>query len=171
MKKNILLVVAIVCSTLSGMAQKGPKEERNSPPAKVSAVAAKSIISIDYSQPAVKDRKIWGSLVPYNQVWRAGANEATTFETQKDIKVNGNALPAGKYRFHIIPTEKEWTVIFNKQTESVGSFKYDESQDQLRVVVQPNKVKKLKERLTYYIENQSVILNWEYVELVLQITQ
>ena len=71
-------------------------------------------ITVKYGSPSVKARQIWGALVPFNQVWRAGANEATTFETDKDLMIEGSKLPAGKYSFFVIPNDKECIVIFNK---------------------------------------------------------
>lgn len=170
MKKALVILIALVFSTQL-FAQKGPKEDRNSPPAKVSAVAAKSIITIDYSQPYVKGRKVWGGIVPLDSVWRTGANEATTFETSREIRVNGNVLPAGKYSLFTIPSADEWTVIFNKQAEQWGSKSYDVKQDQLRFKVKPGKTKSLQEQLVFYIENNLVLLKWENTELVLNITK
>lgn len=94
-------------------------------------------ITIVYSRPGVKGRKIWGGLEPYGKVWRAGANENTTFEASKDILVNGQKLPAGKYGLHMIPGEKEWTIIFNKDNAAWGSFSYDQNKDALRISVTP----------------------------------
>ena len=88
-------------------------------PASPAAIATGKInganITIKYSSPSVKGRKIWGELVPFDKVWRAGANEATTFETDKDLIVEGLKLPAGKYSFFVIPNEKECILIFNKE--------------------------------------------------------
>src|SRR6185312_17306339 len=98
MRTRFFLMSAFALLTLvttSAIAQ--DKKTRTSPPATATGTIAGSTITINYSQPSVKGRKIWGELVPYNQVWRTGANEATTFETSKAIKVEGAALPAGKY--------------------------------------------------------------------------
>ena len=97
-------------------------------------------ITIKYGSPSVKERQIWGALVPFNQVWRAGANEATTFETDKELMIEGSKLPAGKYSFFVIPNENESIVIFNKVAKQWGSGKYDEKEDQLRVKVKPEAV-------------------------------
>lgn len=108
-------------------------------------------ITIVYSRPGVKGRKIWGELVPYGMApgdkssknkpypWRAGANENTTIEFNKDILVEGQKLPAGKYGIHMIPTEKEWTIIFSKNSTAMGSYSYDPAEDALRVTVTPVK--------------------------------
>jgi len=106
-------------------------------------------ITISYSRPGVKGRKIWGDLVPYGMApgnraskdkpfpWRAGANEVTTIEFSKDVMVQGNKLPAGKYGIHMIPSEKDWIVIFSKNPASWGSYTYSEAEDALRVTVTP----------------------------------
>ena len=118
-------------------------------------------IAINYSSPSVKERKIWGGLVPFNEVWRAGANEATTFETTKEITVEGSKLPAGKYSFFVIPNEKECIIIFNKQANQWGSGKYNEKEDQLRVTVKPQVTKSSAEKLMYTVAKNKVVLSWE----------
>lgn len=119
-------------------------------------------ITINYSSPAVKGRVIWGDLVPVGQVWRAGANDATTFETSKDIKVQGQTLPAGKYSLFLIPNEGESILIFNKVAKQWGAYSYDESQDALRVNVPSNLGNTMEERLVYEIKPDGVELRWEY---------
>lgn len=94
-------------------------------------------ISIVYHSPAVNGRKIWGELVPYGQVWRAGANENTTISFTDNVTINGSALAAGTYGLHMIPGEKEWVVIFSKDHTSWGSYFYKESEDALRVKASP----------------------------------
>jgi len=108
-------------------------------------------ITITYCRPGVKGRKIWGELVPYGLApgnkyskdkpypWRAGANENTTIAFNKDILIEGQKLPAGKYGIHMIPTEKDWTIIFSKKNDAWGSFSYDVADDALRVTVTPVK--------------------------------
>src|ERR1700740_1063096 len=92
-------------STLSAQ---GDKSTRPSPPATATGKVNGATITIDYSSPAVKGRKIWGELVPYDKVWRTGANEATLFKTDKKIKVEGKSLPAGRYSVYTVPGEKAW---------------------------------------------------------------
>jgi hypothetical protein len=94
-------------------------------------------VTITYSRPGVKDRKIWGGLVPYGAVWRTGANSATTFQVSEDVVVEGQPLPAGTYSLHTIPGEKEWTLIFNKEANQWGSYSYDAAKDAVRVKVTP----------------------------------
>ena len=112
-------------------------------------LGADTDITIDYSRPGVKGRKIWGELVPYGLApgnkysnekpypWRAGANENTTIEINKDILIEGSRLPAGKYGIHMIPGEKEWVVIFSKNNSSWGSYTYNQEEDALRITVKP----------------------------------
>ncbi len=118
-------------------------------------------ISINYGSPAVKERKIWGGLVPFDKVWRAGANDATTFETDKELTVEGKKLPAGKYSFFIIPNEKECVIIFNTEAKQWGAYKYDQSKDQLRVTVKQKTTDSSTERLVYTIDKNAVIVSWE----------
>jgi Protein of unknown function (DUF2911) len=94
-------------------------------------------MTITYSRPGVKGRKIWGALVPYGQVWRTGANEATTIQFSDDVTINGQKLPAGTYSLHSIPGEKEWTLIFNSVSNQWGSYSYDATKDTLRVKATP----------------------------------
>jgi len=123
-------------------------------------------IKINYGSPAVKGRKIWGDLVPYNAIWRTGANEATTFETSKDVNIGGKLLHAGKYSVFTVPGEKEWKVIFNSETtqwgiKDDGSANDDPSKDVLTVIVKPEKAKEFKERLTFVVADKGFSLLWE----------
>ena len=122
-------------------------------------------ISIDYHRPLVKGRKIWGGLVPYNEVWRAGANENTTISFSDNVKINGFDLPAGKYGLHMIPAENEWTIIFSKDNAAWGSFFYNPNHDALRMKVKPQTADFI-EALTYSFTNPAansveVNLHWE----------
>ncbi|AYA38753.1 DUF2911 domain-containing protein [Hymenobacter oligotrophus] len=135
-----------------------------SPAATATGKAGSANVAIKYSSPAVKGRRIWGELVPYNQVWRAGANEATTVSFDKSVTVEGKQLPAGTYAFFVIPTEQAWTVIFNKHAKQWGAFDYDDRHDALRVTVTPRKAA-MMERLTYTVTSPGVVLRWENMEL------
>ena len=117
----------------------------------------------------VKGRKIWGALVPFGKIWRAGANEATTFETDKDLIVGEKKLPAGKYSLFIIPNEKKCIVIFNKKANQWGAYNYDQDLDQVRVEVSPNKQPKSTEKLLFLVKNNIVALFWDNWEIALQI--
>lgn len=146
-------------------------QNRSSPAATATGKIGDATVTVNYSSPSVKGRTIWGELVPYGQVWRAGANEATTIETDKDIKVEDKTLPAGKYAFFAIPGEKEWTIIFNKEAKQWGAFKYDQSKDALRVSVKPDKSKSFNERLTYHFTKEGLVLDWENVEVEIEMEQ
>ena len=153
MKRKVflgLVVVLAVGLALSSTAFAQEKKVRLSLHASVSqTLGVETEITFDYSRPGVKGRKIWGELVPYGLApgneysegkpfpWRAGANEKTTIALSGDVTVDGKPLPAGKYSIHMIPSEKDWIVIFNKVSEGWGSFDYDEAQDALRVTVTP----------------------------------
>ena len=154
----------------SAISAQDNKANRPSPPATATGKAGGATITVDYSSPSVKGRQIWGSLVPYDKVWRAGANEATIFSTDKDIKVEGKMLKAGKYSLYAIPGEKEWTFIFNSQTgqwgvKMDGSTTEDPAKDVLRVTVKPKKSKSFNERMTYVVDKEGFALLWENLEV------
>jgi hypothetical protein len=124
-------------------------------------------VTINYHRPMVNKRKVWGSLVPYGQVWRAGANENTTIEFTDSVNIEGKPLPKGTYGLHMIPGENEWTVIFSKNSTSWGSFTYDPAEDALRVTVKPQTAD-FHEALTYDFDDVNpdssvVTLRWEKV--------
>ena len=142
------------------------KSKRASPPETATGTVAGSTITINYSSPAVKGRKIWGGLVPYDQVWRTGANEATLFTTDKDIMIEGKSLPAGKYSIYTIPKENEWVWIFNSQTGQWGikdeeHTSEDPSKDVLRVTVKPQKSSAFNERMKFDVNKGGFVLEWE----------
>jgi hypothetical protein len=143
-------------------------------------------INISYSRPGVKGRKIWGGLVPYGLApgnseshnnpfpWRGGANECTTIEFSKDVTVNGNKLPAGKYSMQFIPSSKDWVVIFNKNTKLWGSFDYDKKDDALRINVTPVEAP-FQEWLSYGFDNLAgtsctAYLRWEKLKVPFNIS-
>jgi tetratricopeptide (TPR) repeat protein len=122
-------------------------------------------ITIKYHRPGVNNREVWGKLVPYNVVWRAGANENTTISFSDPVKIQGKELSAGTYGLHMIPTKNEWTIIFSNNSWSWGSFFYDEKEDALRITVKPVSSEN-EEWLSYTFENPSrnsvtAIMKWE----------
>ena len=155
-KKIYLIFIALVTATFVNAQNK---------PASPASVATGEIngatISISYSSPSVKGRKIWGELVSFDKVWRAGANDATTFETNTDLIIEGSKLVAGKYSFFVIPNEKECVLIFNKEAKQWGTYNYNKKEDQLRVTVKQNISDTNSERLVYTINKNSVVLSWE----------
>ncbi len=162
--KTMFILMATVGISIAAFSQT-PKP-RLSQPESVTGKLTNANITIDYSSPSVNGRKIWGCLVPYDSVWRAGANEATTFETDKDIYIAGGLLPAGKYGFFLIPKQNgKWTAVFNKVWKQWGSFKYDATQDQLRVEVTPETLKNNQEMLVYNINTTGFSLDWEMLSI------
>lgn len=155
-RKIHLLFVAFLAMTFVN-AQNKPASPASSATGKINGAN----ISINYCSPSVKGRVIWGELVPFGKVWRAGANEATTFETDKEISIEGQKLPAGKYSFFVIPNEKECVLIFNKEAKQWGAYKYKESEDQLRVTVKQKMADSNTESLVYAINKNSIVLSWE----------
>jgi hypothetical protein len=146
------------------------KAKRPSPPATASASVGTAKVTIDYSRPAVKGRKVWGEMVPMGQVWRTGANEATTFETDKPLMVEGKELPAGKYALFTIPGEKEWTIIFNKEAKQWGAYQYKADKDALRVTVKPKKADAFAEQLTFAVNaNGNVDFMWENLQVTFKV--
>lgn len=138
------------------------KSERPSPPAKATATVGQLTISIDYSSPAVKGRTVWGGLVPYGDIWRTGANEASIFEVNQNVTVNGENLPAGKYALFTIPAQGEWIVIFNTVWDQWGSYNYEESKDALRIAMPAVNEAESKERLEFQIDDQGLVrFQWE----------
>jgi len=134
-KSLLILILAFVFSGI--VSAQNLILPRVSPQSSVSQKIGLTEIRVNYSRPAVKGRKILGELVPYNIVWRAGANENTTISFSDDVTIEGAKLPSGVYGFHTIPGEDEWILIFNKVNTAWGSFFYDENEDALRVRVKP----------------------------------
>jgi hypothetical protein len=123
-------------------------------------------ITINYHRPLVNRRKIWGGLVPYGKVWRAGANENTTIEFSDPVSVEGKPLAKGIYGLHMIPNLDSWTVIFSKTNTGWGSYSYKEDEDALRVNVKPRPLAEMKEALEFEFEDlkpdsTAVTLKWE----------
>lgn len=168
MKKTGVLgtFTLVVCALLfSVKGVNGQAKPVASPADSVSGKIGKATIEIKYSSPSVKGRKIWGELVPFDKVWRAGANKATTLTTSEDIRIEGKPLTAGTYALFMIPTALNWTVIFNKTSDQWGAYKYEEGQDALRVSVKPKKVSSPKEQLRYVINKNGFVLQWENIEV------
>lgn len=160
--KSLLIMFATLLITTFVAAQQD-KNSRPSPPANTKmALAGGKVVSIDYSQPSVKGRTIGKDLEPINgQVWRTGANEATVFEVNKDVKIEGKKLPAGKYGLFTISGDNEWTIIFSKNWNQWGAFNYKVSEDALRVKVKPSKAKAFSEKMTFTISDKGkVSLLW-----------
>lgn len=161
MKKIVALTLFVSLFTTVTVSAQQDKSKRQSPPAIAKeTLSSGTTVSIDYSQPSVKGRKIGEEIAPFGKVWRTGANEATAFEVSKAVKVEGKALAAGKYGLYSIPGEKEWTIIFNKKWEQSGT-QYSEAEDALRVTVKPGKSPNFVEKFTITISKAGkVTLLW-----------
>lgn len=157
--KLTFLSVLLVCFALSNAnSQDKPKP---SPAATAEGKIAGADVKIDYHQPSAKGRKIMNDLVPFGKVWRTGANDATTIEISEDVKVEGKALPKGKYSLFTIPGEKDWVIIFNKTAKQWGAYDYDEAQDALRVKVKPGKTSDFVETFNIAVTDSGVEMKWE----------
>lgn len=156
--KNLLLLTTLAITTSLAMAQDLELPQK-SPASSISYTVGLTKITIDYSSPAVNERAIWGEVVPYGEMWRAGANAATTVEFSTEVNLEGKQLAAGKYAFFVIPQEGDdakWTLIFNKVHDQWGTYNYDEAQDAIRVDVKPQFKKVNQERLTFSIHDQAI---------------
>jgi len=155
--------------TSSTEAQNNKKELRISPMAEVMQTVGFTDVRIVYSRPGVKGRTIWGKLVSYDAVWRAGANEATKITFSTDVTIEGKKLKKGSYSFFAMPGKNEWTLIFNKVADQWGAFEYNESEDALRVKVKIEKAS-WQEWLAYTISKTSdssavIRLEWEKIKV------
>lgn len=138
---------------------------RPSPKATVSQTVGVTDVTLNYSRPGVKGRTIWGELVPYNEVWRTGANENTTITFSTPVTIGGKELPAGTYGLQTLPTQNEWTVIFSKDAELWGAFNYKPENDALRIQAKPEPAD-FQEQMGFAFENVTdnsaeVVLRWE----------
>jgi hypothetical protein len=157
----VAAALALVSTALVAQQQTPPL----SPPAKAEGTVAGKAITVDYSSPRMRGRKIMGELVPYGKVWRTGANAATTLTTESDLMIGSLHVPAGKYTLFTIPGESEWTLIVNKQTGQWGT-RYDESQDLGRTAMTVSKLDQPREEMTIAIRPGSggtgvLAVEWE----------
>ena len=158
-----ILLVAMVATTV--LSAQNDKSQRPSPPATATATVGGKTITIDYSQPSVKGRKVWGGLAAYGEVWRTGANETTTIDLSADVEVEGQKLAKGKYALFTIPGEKEWVIIINKGI-AWGAYNYKAADDVLRATVTPKASAAFHEKFTIEISPEGVVsLFWENLEV------
>lgn len=165
----VLLFAVILFCTNFTFGQNDKQEVRLSPKAEVMQQVGFTDINIIYSRPGVKGRTIYGKLVPYDAVWRAGANEATKIVFSNDVTIEGKKLKKGAYSFFTIPGKTEWTLIFNKVADQWGAFEYNESEDALRIKVKSEKGN-WQEWLAYTITKTSdtsavIRLEWEKLKI------
>ncbi len=142
---------------------------RPSPNASVTQTVGVTEITIKYSRPGVKGREIWGKVVPYGEVWRAGANENTTIKFSTPVRIDGHELSAGLYGLQMIPTAASWTVIFSKDANEWGAFSYKQADDALRIEVKPQPAEP-RERMAFDFDDVTdtatkVVLHWEKLQV------
>jgi len=146
------------------------KKKPLSPHTSAMAMVGDAHIHFDYSSPGVRDRIVFGGLLPYDAVWQAGAHMATWMETNKDLSINGNKLQAGKYGFFAVPNKEEWTIIFNTNWDQHGKDEYDEKDDVLRFKVKPKISDDIQEHLEYKVTKSNetsgtISMRWEKVTI------
>lgn len=155
-----ILQVAFI-TTFAVMSSSFAQDKPMSPKDTVANVINGVKTEIVYCRPSARGREMIGGKDPYGQVWRTGANEATTISFNKDVLIEGKPLPAGKYALFTIPNENEWVIIFNKTPVQWGAYNYNQSEDALRVKVKAKKAPKFVETFTITPEKDQVSLTWE----------
>jgi len=160
--KNFCLIIAsgFLFITFFNTASRAQESPHASAEATVNGVK----ITINYHSPKVKERTIWGGLVPYDEVWRTGANNATTLEVNENCKIGNNKIPKGKYALFTIPRKGDtWTVILNKEADQWGAYNYKESEDLVRFDVKVERTLEHNESMKFDIEDDgTVVFAWEY---------
>lgn len=190
-RSSQLMSFLLLCGVATSVSAQTPAVRTPRPSQKASVMQTIGVtdVTITYSRPGVKGRKIWGDppaelaagtatldnqntrpkdmvIVPYGHVWRTGANEATQFEVTDEVLINGQKLPAGSYSLHTIPGKDEWTIVFNSTANQWGSFNYDEKKDTLRVKAKPEMLTENQEWLMYSFDpvtdnSARVNIRWE----------
>ena len=165
MRKLLISALALMVVTTSAFAQ--VRSPRPSPSATLTQTVGLTDVTIKYSRPGVKGRAIWGALVPYDKVWRTGANEATTITFSDDVTVEGQKLAKGTYSLHTIPGKDQWAVIFNSVADQWGSYSYDAAKDVVRVNVKPETANHMEwmgfEIPEMTTDTAKIVLRWEKV--------
>jgi hypothetical protein len=171
---------ALVCASAlifgpvrMAFAQPAPELPQPSPKARVEQRVGLTDFAVDYSSPAVKGRKIWGELVPYDRPWRAGANAATKLTASRDFLFAGKPVAAGSYALYTIPGKTSWTVALNSNTEAAGNDGFDAKQDVVRVTLKPEAIRG-RERLTFLFSTTTdhtaqLELEWEKLRVAMPI--
>ncbi len=166
MKKLSVFLIAVAAAL---MAFPSYAQQRTSPKAEAKGVVGGAKVDIVYCRPSADKRKIVGGLVPYGEVWRTGANAATTIEFDKTVKIEGKTVPAGKYALFTIPNENEWTIIINEDYNQQGAYNYDEKKDILRVKVKAKKTDQYIETFTITPGKDRIILQWENTQVAFRV--
>ncbi|MEJ2054939.1 MAG: DUF2911 domain-containing protein, partial [Calditrichaceae bacterium] len=155
-------ILMILIMVVSAFAQEQIRTPRPSPNATLTQEIGVMEVTVKYSRPGIKDRKIFGGLVPFGELWRTGANASTSIEFSDEVTIEGNKVAAGKYGLYTIPGENEWTIIFNKNI-GWGTGDYKKEDDVARFTVKPKKIEHTVE--TFTIEFDNIRDNWAYVVL------
>ncbi|WP_210464955.1 DUF2911 domain-containing protein [Rufibacter roseolus] len=172
--RKYLIAVTLLFFTVSGFAQTMLKLPQASPRANLTYTIGVTDITINYGAPGVKNREIWGKLVPYGKVWRAGANEATTIKFSTEVQIAQEKIPAGTYTLFVLPTDStNWSLILSKQKGLWGTDGYDQSQDMVRIPFSPQ-WSVFHETLQYSVQDITpnsgrLSLNWANKQLVIPI--
>jgi hypothetical protein len=175
LKKTAFVVLFVLTLSILASAQQD-KSKRSSPPAQAQCKFSDGkTITVDYSSPRAKGRKIFGGLVPYSEVWRTGANDATTFVTGANLTVEGKDVPAGNYTIFTVPEQNKWTLIINKQTGEWGiPYKY-EANELARVPMQVSKTSAPVENFTISFEQSggacTLRMSWENTQASVKISE
>ena len=174
--KNLiaLFVVAFVASSLLAQEAKKIEFPQASSGATVKERVGVTDVSIEYSRPNMRERKIFGGLVPYGQIWRTGANAATKMTFSTDVKLGGTPVPAGTYALFTIPGEAEWTVILSKVSDEWGSYAYNQKDDQARIKVKPVSLADPLETMTIGVQDiragkANLVIAWEKTKVPVEI--
>lgn len=168
----LLLGIGILLSCFSCVSIKdGDKSMRPSPPMADTSMVRTTLVTINYSSPAVKKRKLLGGLIPIDKIWRTGANEATIFTTDKDLLVMGQKLPKGRYAFFTEASKDYWQLVFSKEWDQWGSYSYDKKEDALRVQVLPYKVDDFQERMIIKFKEEQLMFHWGNLQYTLELEE
>jgi len=169
-----LFALGILLALPATAQERANEEVRASPNAAVAQTIGMTDVMVTYGRPSVRDRDIFGDLVPYDAIWRTGANEATTISFSDDVMIEGESLAAGTYSLYTIPGEDEWTVIFNSVAEQWGAYDYDEGNDVLRVMASPE-ASAFSELMTFSFDTVNdnegtLVLHWDETAVPLTIS-
>jgi len=168
-RRGVLAASLLLLAAGPLVAQRGDDAHRRSKNGRLDAEIGGVAVTVEYGRPHVLGRSIWGELVPWGRVWRAGADEATTVELDRDATVEGESLAAGRYAFFVVPRDGEaWTAVFSRDADQWGAFSHDPSKDALRVDMTPRPHDHV-EVLEYAAEGGELLLRWEKLELPLRV--
>lgn len=166
-----VLGFSLIFASAADAQERGNDSPRVSPNASVSQTIGTTVVTVTYGRPGVRDREIFGGLVPYDEVWRTGANESTAITFSDNVMIEGEELTAGTYSFYTIPGMGEWSVIFNNNL-SWGT-QYDPTMDQLRVSVQPDTGEFMEQMMIYFedVEENSghMVIHWDQIKVPVRI--